>query len=290
MPSLRLTRSRFDRPGRRAGVVLALTAVLAVLVAAVAPAAAPRHATARRCRLTVTTVARGQHAPDDLAIDGSRILVSDIKANTLGVVRGGHVATLMSGLGGPEGIIVRSPTRLELAAQSTNQILSVDLHRHTTSVLAQLPTVPGQSGLDSIEAAPGGDTWAPDSANGVVYRLHRGHLRAVAGGFVRPVDVRGWAGGIAVADEYGSWVYLQTGSRRIKLAKILLPDDLAVLDGHLLATGQTGQLWEVAPHRRLLTGRLKYPQGMVADGPGTVLVSEQSANRIVRVSGLTGCL
>ena len=80
------------------------------------------------------------------------------------------------------------------------------------------------------------------------------------------------------------------GARRTKLAKILLPDDLAVVDGHLLATGQTGQLWEVAPHRRLLTGLLKYPQGMVADGPGTVLVSEQSTNRIVRVSGLTGCL
>ena len=275
---------------RRAVLVVLLVAALAAALAALASASTPRHAAVRRCRLTITTVATGQGAPDDLALNGSQVLVSDIHANTLGVIRGGHVATLMGGLGEPEGIIVRSPSRLELAAQATNQILSVDLRRHTTSVMAQLPTVPGQSGVDSIEAAPGGDTYAPDSANGVVYRLHRGHLRALAGGFVRPVDVRTWTGGFAVADEYASWVYLQSGARRTKLAKILLPDDLAVVDGHLLATGQTGQLWEVAPHRRLLTGLLKYPQGMVADGPGTVLVSEQSTNRIVRVSGLTGCL
>ena len=248
---------------------------------------------ASACRPQITTLATGQGGPDDLAWDGpvgSRLLVSDVHANTLGVVSGGRVHTLMSGIGEPEGIIVRSPTRLELAAQTTNQILAVDLARHTRRVIASLPNVPGQSGVDSIEAAPGGDTYAPDSANGKLYLLHAGRLRVIASGMIRPVDARQWQGKIAVADEYASYVDVISGARRTHLAKILLPDDLVISGGHLLATSLAGALWEVAPHRRLLTKALHDPQGLVPDGPGAVLVADQQRNRIVRISGLARCL
>ena len=278
----------------RVRATVAALAAAGIAVLAATPATRGGTATgAMACRPQIATLATGQGSPDDLAWDGpvgSRLLVSDVHADTLGVLSGGHVRTLMSGIGEPEGIVVRSVNRLEVAAQTTNQILAVDLARHTRRVIASLPNLAGQSGVDSIAAAPGGDTYAPDSANGKLYLLHDGRLRVIASGMVRPVDARPWHGRIAVADEYGSYVDLISGARRTHLAKILLPDDLAISGAHLLATSLTGALWEVAPQRRLLTKALHDPQGLVPDGPGAVLVADQQRNRIVRVSGLARCL
>ena len=235
-------------------------------------------------------LARGQGAPDDLAYDGSRLLVSDVRANTLGVVRGGRVHTLMGGFGEPEGIVPESPTRLELAEQKTNRVLAIDLVHHTRRTIATLPTVPGQSGLDSIQAAPGGDTYLPDSENGDLYLLHHGGVRLIATGMVRPVDALYWHGAIRVADEYASVIWTISGHRRTRLAKLTLADDLAVVDGRLLAISQFGGLWEVAPRLRLISRAFKYLQGLVAAGPDAAVVTDQTRNTVDRVSGLRPCL
>lgn len=252
-------------------------------------ASAPDRAAAA-CRPRIVQLARGQEAPDDVAYDGSQLLVSDVRANTLGVVRGGRVHTLMGGFGEPEGIVPLSPTRLELAEQKTNRVLAIDLLHHTRRTIATLPTVPGRSGLDSIQAAPGGDTYLPDSENGNLYLLHRGRVRLLASGMVRPVHALYWHGAIRVADEYASVIWTISGHRRTRLARLTLADDLAVVDGRLLAISQFGGLWEVAPRLRLISRAFKYLQGLVAAGPDSAVVVDQTRNTIDRITGLRPCL
>jgi hypothetical protein len=81
---------------------------------------------------------------------------------------------------------------------------------------------------------------------------------------------------------------------RTRLATVPLPDDLAVVSGHLIAVSLGGQVWEVAPHVRLLSSAFaptaSDPQGLVADGPDAALVADESRNSIYRVSGLSSCL
>jgi hypothetical protein len=78
------------------------------------------------------------------------------------------------------------------------------------------------------------------------------------------------------------------------MAKIPLPDDLAVISNHLIATSLVGEVWEVAPHLRLLSRAFSPtasdPQGLVADGADSVLLAVQSRNTIYRLSALSGCL
>jgi hypothetical protein len=75
---------------------------------------------------------------------------------------------------------------------------------------------------------------------------------------------------------------------------IPVPDDLAEISHHLIANSLVGEVWEVAPHRRLLSSAFSPttsdPQGMVADGADAVLLADQSRNAIYRLSGLSGCL
>jgi len=253
------------------------------------PHAAHAHPAAA-CRPRIVRLARGQAGPDDLAYDGSQLLVSDVKTNTLGVVRGGRVQTLMSGFSEPEGIVPRSAIRLGLAEHKTNRVLAIDLAHHSRRTIATLPTVPGQSGVDSIQAAPGGDTYLPDSANGNLYLLHHGRVRLMATGMVRPVHALYWHGAIRVADEYASVIWTISGHRRTRLARLTLPDDLAVVDGRLLAISQFARLWEVAPRVRLISKAFKYLQGLAPAGPDAVVVTDQTRNTIDRITGLRPCL
>jgi hypothetical protein len=209
-------------------------------------------------------------------------------------VTGGRVKTLVAGLQVPEGIVPRSADVLEVAEQRTNSILLIDLKRHTRSTIVKLPTVPMQSGVDDIEAAPGGATYVPDSANGSLYLLRGSHLQLLAGGMVRPVGVVRWGSGIAIADEYASTIWRLVDGRRTHLASLLVPDDVVVSSGHLLAISLAGKvaggLWEVAPHLRLVTKAFKNPQGVVTAGADAVIVADQTSNGIYRVAGLSSCL
>ena len=240
---------------------LALAAVFVAVAAPGAPAAPERGGARDRarsaqarpaaaCRPRIVQLARGQSAPDDLAYSGSQLLVSDVRAGTLGVVRGGRVHTLMGGFAAPEGIVP----------------------------------------LSRIQAAPDGDTYLPDSENGSLYLLHHGRVRLIASGMVRPVDALYWHGAIRVADEYASVIWTISGHHRTRLAPLTLADDLAVVDGRLLAISQFGGLWEVAPRPRLISRAFRYLQGLTAAGPDAAVVADETHNTIERVSGLRPCL
>jgi hypothetical protein len=67
-----------------------------------------------------------------------------------------------------------------------------------------------------------------------------------------------------------------------------------VISHHLIAISLIGQVWEIAPHLRMLSSAfspaVSDPQGLAADGPDSVLVADQSRNTVYRLSQLSGCL
>ena len=245
--------------------------------------------------MRVSRIARGQGSPDDLAWDGRTLLVSDINGGTIGTVGHGHVRTLVGHLREPEGIVPGPGHSLIVAEQATNRVLEIKLRDGSRTTLAKLPLPAGKSGVDGINADGSGAVYIPDSARGRVYVLHlRSHkLSLVARGMNRPVAAINWSHATVVADEYANAVW-RIGPRRTRLAAVPLPDDLAVVSGHLIAVSLGGQVYEAAPHLRLLTSAfaptVSDPQGLVADGPNTVIVADEARNGIYRVSGLSGCL
>jgi hypothetical protein len=275
-----------------------VAAAAAALVAAAGFAQAGTRTRAdrpRACHLTVTLIAHGQGSPDDLAWDGHTLLVSDIKRGTVGVVAHGRTTTLVAHLRAPEGIVARPGRPLIVAEQGTNRVLAISPATHTRRIVVTLPLPKGKSGIDGINADGPTAVFVPDSARGRLYVLHlrSGRLTEIGRGMKRPVAAIPWRGGVAVADEYASAVW-RIGRTRTRLAPVLLPDDLAVVSGHLLANSLGGRIYEVAPRLRLLSsafGRtVTDPQGMVADGPDAVLVADEGRNGIYRVSHLSGCL
>jgi streptogramin lyase len=149
--------------------------------------------------------------------------------------------------------------------------------------------------VDGINADGRRAVFVPDSARGRLYVLslasHK--LSLLARGMIRPVAAITWKGAVVVADEYANAIW-RIGHRRTKLAPIELPDDLAVVSGHLIASSLAGAVWEIAPHLQQLSSAFAPattdPQGLVADGPGAVLVADQTRNAIYRLGRLAGCL
>lgn len=260
----------------------------ALLVAAVGARSAS--GAAAGCHPSVSLLVRAQGSPDDLAWEGSQLLVSDINRGTIGTVVRGRVKTLVGHIREPEGIVPRPPHSLVVAEQATNRVLLVNLCRRSSVPILTLPLPPGRTGVDDIEAAPRGGVYVPDSANGRLYLLRGGRLALLASGMSRPVGALDWGRGVAVADEYANTVWLVRGRSRTRLADLLLPDDLAVVAHHLIAVSLAGGVWEIAPHRRLLSKAFRDPQGLVAAGPSALLVADQSTNAIYRVAGLAACL
>jgi hypothetical protein len=278
-----------------------MTAVLAAGVAAgvvlAGARAAPRtaHSQAVGCHPRLTVIARGQGSPDDLVWDGRVLLVSDINQGTIGIVANGHVRTVASHIGEPEGIVRGPGDSLIVAEQATNSVLEIKLPSGARTTLVKLPLPMGQTGIDGINADGAGAVYVPDSARGRLYVLHlrSRRLTLVANGMVRPVATINWDHAPVVADEYASAIW-RMGDPRTKLARVLLPDDLAVISHHLISTSLLGKIWEVAPHLRLLSSAFtppaSDPQGMVADGPDSLVIADESRNSIYRLSRLTGCL
>ncbi len=277
-----------------------IVAVVAVVLAAIVSlaeaksAAQPRSARAAACHPALKLIAHGQGAPDDLVWEGGTLLVSDINRGTIGVVSGGHVRTIVAHLHAPEGIVPGPGHSLIVADQATNSVVQVRLPSGARTTLATLPLPRGQSGIDGINADGAGSVFVPDSARGRLYVLHLAtrKLAVVASGMVRPVAAINWDHAIVVADEYANAVW-RIGHTRTRLANVTLPDDLAVVSGHLISSSLIGKVWEASPHLRLLSSAFRPasdPQGLVGDGPGAVIVADQGRNAIYRLSGLSGCL
>jgi hypothetical protein len=247
------------------------------------------------CHSRLTVVAHAQGSPDDLAWDGRTLLVSDINQGTVGVVAGGRVRTVVAHLAEPEGIVPGPRHSLIVAEQATNRVVEIDLATRSRTTLAGLPLPAGKTGVDGINADGPAAVYVPDSARGRLYVLHLRprRLSLVASGMTRPVAAIRWGNAVAVADEYANRIW-QIGDTRTPLAAVPVPDDLAVISHHLIATSLLGQVWEAAPHLRMLSSALapaaSDPQGLVADGPGAILLADEARDTIYRLSGLEGCL
>jgi streptogramin lyase len=273
--------------------LVALTALLGFAEASTA--SHPARAQAAACHPRLTVVAHAQGSPDDLVWDGGKLLVSDINQGTVGVVTNGHVRTLVAHLDAPEGIVPGPDNSLIVAEQGTNSVVQIKLPNGSPTTLAKLPLPSGKEGVDGINADGPGAIFVPDSARGRLYVLHlrTRKLTLVASGMNRPVAAIPWDNSVVVADEYANAIW-RISQTRTHMARVPVPDDLAVISNHLIATGLVGEVWEVAPHLRLLSRAFvpisSDPQGMVADGPDAVLLAVQSRNTIYRLSALSGCL
>lgn len=286
-----------SHPLARIATVVAVALAAIVGLAEAKPAAHPRSARVAACHPAVKLIAHGQGAPDDLVWEGRTLLVSDINRGTIGVVSGGQVHTIVAHLHEPEGIVRGPGHSLIVAEQATNSVVQVRLPSGARTTLATLPLPPRQSGIDGINADGAAAVFVPDSARGRLYvlTLATRKLALVATGMLRPVAAINWGHAIVVADEYASAVW-RIGQTRTRLAHVTLPDDLAVVSGHLISSSLLGKVWEASPHLRLLSSAFGQPattsdpQGLVGDGPGAVIVADQGRNAIYRLSGLAGCL
>ncbi len=285
----------------RFGALTAATLAALVGLAQAMGGSGQSHArsTAATCGSRVTQIAHGQGSPDDLAWDGRSLLVSDLNGGTIDIVAHGHSRTLVRGLSAPEGIVPGPGHSLIVAAQGTNSVVRVRLPDGKQRTLVRLPLPKGMEGIDGIDANGPESVYVPDSARARLYslRLATAKLTLIAAGhgLIRPVAAINWHGHPVIADEYTNavWTVGRNGIA-VKLAHVPLPDDLAVVSGHLIANSLVGQIWEVAPHLRMLSSAFMPtatdPQGLVADGPDAVLIADQGRNGIYRLSNLAGCL
>jgi DNA-binding beta-propeller fold protein YncE len=247
-----------------------------------------------------TLLQGGGRRPDDLAFDTQgRLLFSDFYNNTVSRLNAdGSVTTLLSGIDGPEGIVVLQDGTMIIAEQRTNRILSFAPGSHTPTILRQLPGTPSSAsckdGVDGIAFDPTTNTViVPDSPIGNVYRmsLDGKTLTQLASGIVRPVGAYVDAQGtIYVADECGGAVWTITpGGKTTRIGGFGMPDDVA-LDGHgnllvidlqpsihalirmNLATGQ---------RQTLASAGYIEPQGLVLDAHDNIFVSDDYADKIV---------
>ncbi len=249
---------------------------------------------------TAHTLLQGGHRPDDLAFDTQgRLLFSDFYNNTVSRLNAdGSVTTLLSGINGPEGIVVLRDGTMIIAEQRTNRILSFSPGSQKATVLRQLPGTPSSAsckdGVDGIAFDPRTSTViVPDSPIGNVYRmsLDGKTLTLLASGIVRPVGAYVDAQGtIYVADECGGAVWTITpGGKITRIGGFGMPDDVA-LDGHgnLLVIDLQPSIhalirMNLATRRRQTLASAGYiePQGLVIDARGNIFVSDDYADKIV---------
>src|SRR5947209_3169604 len=64
------------------------------------------------CAPRVTFLARGYGAPDDVALDGRRILFGDTAAGVVAAIDGRSERVIVRNLSVPEGIVVRGKNRI----------------------------------------------------------------------------------------------------------------------------------------------------------------------------------
>src|SRR5216683_3744234 len=245
---------------------------------ATATTAAPQHYTAH-------VVLSGGARPDDLVFDQQgRLLFSDFYNGTISRVNSdGSVTRILSGLAGPEGLVVLADGTLIIAEQHPNRILSLAPGSHSPAVLHNLPGTPStaqcKDGVDGIAFDATTQTLiVPDSPIGKVYRmsLDGKTLTILASGIVRPVGAAVDAEGtIYVADECGGAVVRITPQGNItRIGGFGKPDDVAFdHHGNLLVIDLLPSIHALirvrqstSKHEILASKGFIEPQGLAVDG------------------------
>lgn len=262
---------------------------LVLLLPVVSEAQGVRAAT---CSPVRTVLAQGFGSPDDLAVRGATIYFTDEVGGSLSSLSGGHMRVIARGLRAPEGIVLETGGKALVVEQGRNRIDQVNLSNGRRSVVLRLTNNTGKEGVDGIAPAPAGEVYVPDSPYGRLWLMDRKrHLHLLIAGLGRPVGAIQFQGGVAVADETANAVWLVRGGRATRLATVSIPDDLAVVNGALLAvTLGDGALWEITPRVQRLVAGLGQPQGLAMLGSGKMAVADSTSNTIIRISGLAGCL
>jgi sugar lactone lactonase YvrE len=242
----------------------------------------------------------GVGRPDDLAFDRQgRLLFSDFFNGTISRLNmNGSVTVLLTGVAGPEGIVVLADGTMIIAEQRTNRILTLAPGAKSLTVLRTLPgtptTAPCKDGVDNIVLDSTTNTLiVPDSPTGNVYRmsLDGRKLTLLASGIVRPVGAAVDAQGIIyVADECGGAVVRITRDGKIThIGGFGMPDDVAFdHHGNLLVIDLRSSIHALVrvrqttgKHEVLASKGFIEPQGLVVDDNDNIYVSDDFANVIV---------
>ena len=247
----------------------------------------------------------GVGRPDDLAFDPQgHLLFSDFYNGTVSRLNAnGSVTVLVTGLAGPEGIVVLSNGTMIIAEQRTNRILALAPAAKSLTVLRALPGIPGtapcKDGVDGIALDATTNTLiVPDSPTGNVYRLSLDgkKLTLITSGIVRPVGaVVDAQGTIYVADECGGAVVRITpDGRSTRIGGFGQPDDVAFdHHGNLLLIDLQPSIHALirvrqstGKHEVLASKGFIEPQGLVIDRNDNIYVSDDYANEIVEFKPL----
>jgi streptogramin lyase len=242
----------------------------------------------------------GVGRPDDLTFDPQgRLLFSDFYNGTISRLNAnGSVTILISGLAGPEGMVLLSNGTMFIAEQRTNRILTLAPGAKSLTVLRALPGRPGgppcKDGVDNIALDATTNTLiVPDSPTGNVYRmsLDGKQLTLLASGIARPVGATVDAQGtIYVADECGGAVVRITpGGKSTRIAGFGKPDDVAIdHHGNLLVIDLLPSIHALirvrqstGKHEILESKGFIEPQGLIVDSNDNIYVSDDYANVIV---------
>ncbi len=265
---------------------------------AITPDTTPTHYTSQ---ILLSGVGR----PDDLAFDPQgHLLFSDFYNGTISRLNAnGSVTRIVTGLAGPEGLVVLSNGTMIIAEQRTNRILTLAPGAKSLTVLRAIPGTPGaapcKDGIDGIALDATTNTLiVPDSPTGNVYRLSLDgkKLTLITSGIVRPVGaVVDAQGTIYVADECGGVVVRITpDGRSTRIAGFGKPDDVAFdHHGNLLLIDLLPSIHALirirkstGKHEILASKGFIEPQGLVIDGNDNIYVSDDYANKIVEFKPL----
>ncbi len=242
----------------------------------------------------------GVGRPDDLAFDQQgHLLFSDFYNGTISRLNADGSATkIITGLAGPEGLVVLSNGTLIVAEQRTNRILTLAPGAKSLTVLRAIPGTPSSApckdGIDGIALDATTNTLiVPDSPTGNVYRLSLDgkKLTLIASGIVRPVGaVVDAQGTIYVADECGGdIVRITPDGRSTRITGFGQPDDVAFdHHGNLLLIDLLPSIHALIRIRQS-TGKREIlaskgfiePQGLAVDENDNIYVSDDYANKIV---------
>jgi sugar lactone lactonase YvrE len=254
---------------------------------------------------TTQILLSGVGRPDDMAFDPQgHLLFSDFYNGTISRLNAnGSVTRIVTGLAGPEGLVVLSNGTMIIAEQRTNRILALAPAAKSLTVLRALPGTPGtapcKDGIDGIALDATTNTLiVPDSPTGNVYRLSLDgkKLTLITSGIVRPVGaVVDAQGTIFVADECGGVVVRITpDGRSTRITGFGKPDDVAFdHHGNLLLIDLLPSIHALirirqstGKHEILASKGFIEPQGLVIDGNDNIYVSDDYANTIVEFKPL----
>jgi sugar lactone lactonase YvrE len=235
--------------------------------------------------------------PDDVtaAPDGS-MWVSDSDLHALVHLSGTGAVLGRIAVNDPEGTVVLADGTLAVADQARNRVMAIaPTPSAAAKVLASLPTVAGQLGVDGIGYdATTGQLLVPDSPAGRLYSLSpaTGALTLLASGMGRIVDaIIGPDGAIyAVAETArGLQRVPRGGGTSVQVGGLSELDDVLALNGLLYVTDLTGSVWAVDPStggQRELVSQAAAPQGLAVLAGKLLVVDETSRD----ISWLQPCV